>query len=88
MSLTADDTDIEKFNGPRQIFPDVLIPNGYVDIVRSSVIRDQKRMHGDRVLAFETPFCNELDAPEELELLEFQLQKNAYGLIEILNEFF
>ena len=28
MSLTTDDTDIEKFNGPRQSFPDVLIPNG------------------------------------------------------------
>jgi N-acylneuraminate cytidylyltransferase len=86
MSLTTDDTDIEQFNGPRQSFPDVLIPNGYVDIVRSSVIREQKRLHGKRVLAFETPFCNELDAPEELELLEFQLQKNAYGLIEMLNE--
>ena len=31
---------------------------------------------GDKVLAFETPFCNELDVFEELELLEFQLQKN------------
>jgi CMP-N,N'-diacetyllegionaminic acid synthase len=83
-SLNGDDTNLDKYNGPRQDFPDVLIPNGYVDIVRSSFIREKKLLHGDKVLAFETPFCNELDAPEELDLLEFQLQKNICGLTNYL----
>jgi CMP-N,N'-diacetyllegionaminic acid synthase len=74
-SLDGNDTNLDKYNGPRQDFPDVLIPNGYVDIVRSSFIMEKKLLHGDKVLAFETPFCNELDAHEELELLEYQLQK-------------
>ena len=82
--LNGEDTNLDKYNGPRQDFPDVLIPNGYVDIVRSSFVRDRKLLHGNKVLAFETPFCNELDAYEELGLLEFQLQKNNCGLTKYL----
>jgi CMP-N-acetylneuraminic acid synthetase len=84
MNLIGDDTNLDKYNGPRQDFPDVLIPNGYVDIVRSSFIRDKKLLHGDKVLAFETPFCSELDAIEELELLEFQLQNKECLLTKYL----
>lgn len=84
-SLNADDTDLDKYNGPRQNFPEVLIPNGYVDIVRSSLIRDKNILHGNKVLAFETPFCNELDVLEELELLEFQLNKKEFSLIKYLD---
>mgnify|MGYP001403229112 CR=1 FL=1 len=83
-SLNGDDTDLDKYNGPRQDFPDVLIPNGYVDIVSSSFIRDKKLLHGNKVLAFETPLCNELDVNEELELLEFQLQKSSCSLTNYL----
>lgn len=82
--LINQDTDLDKYNGPRQDFPDVLIPNGYVDIVKSSFIKDNKLLHGDKVLAFETPFCNELDAPEELDLLKFQLKKYNYELTNYL----
>lgn len=84
-NLMGDDSNLDKYNGPRQDFPDVLIPNGYVDILRSSFIRDKKLLHGDKVLAYESPFCSELDAYEELELLEFQLQrKYNYELINYL----
>jgi len=86
-SLNGEDTNLDKYNGPRQEFPDVLIPNGYVDIVRSSFVRDRKLLHGNKVLAFETPFCNELDAYEELSLLEFQLQKNTCALTNYLERF-
>ena len=84
-SIIGDDTNLDKYNGPRQSFPDVLIPNGYVDILKSSLIRDKKLLHGDKVLAFETAFCNELDAIEELELLHFQLQNKDYLLTEYLD---
>lgn len=83
-SLSGNDTNLDKYNGPRQDFPNVLIPNGYVDIVRSSFIKKKKLLHGDKVLAFESPFCNELDSYEELELLEFQLKKNNSSLIKYL----
>ena len=83
-SLNGEDTNLDKYNGPRQDFPDVLIPNGYVDIIRTSFIRERKLLHGNKVLAFETPFCSELDAYEELELLEFQLKKNTCVLTNYL----
>jgi CMP-N,N'-diacetyllegionaminic acid synthase len=83
-SLNGDDTNLDKYNEPRQDFPDVLIPNGYVDIISNSFVKDKKLLHGDKVLAFETPYCNELDAYEELELLEFQLQKNTCSLTNYL----
>ena len=67
----------EDINRPRQDFPDVFIPNGYVDIVRSSFIRNKKFLHGNRVLAFETPICNEVDSIEEMDLIEYQLQKKV-----------
>ncbi|MDG2297902.1 MAG: acylneuraminate cytidylyltransferase family protein, partial [Gammaproteobacteria bacterium] len=85
-SLNDDDTNLDKYNGPRQSFPDVLIPNGYVDIVKSSFIREKKLLHGDKVLAFETPLCNELDDSDELALLEFQLQNKGCSLTTYLNE--
>ena len=84
-SLNGDDTNLDKYNGPRQDFPEVLIPNGYVDIVRSAFVKDKKLLHGDKVLAFETPFCNELDAIEELELLEFQLHNKGCLLTKYLD---
>ena len=40
-NLIGDDTNLDKYNGPRQNFPEVLIPNGYVDILKSSLIRDE-----------------------------------------------
>jgi len=84
MSLDGKDTDLDKYNGPRQDFPEVMIPNGYVDILKSSFIREKKLLHGNRVLAFKTPFCNEVDSEEELNLIEFQLKSFGCSLINYL----
>ena len=83
--LSGKDTKLDEYNGPRQNYPDVFIPNGYVDIVRSSVIKEQKLLHGNKVLAFQTPFCNEVDTVEELELIKYQLKTNGSKLIKKLN---
>lgn len=84
-NLYGNDENLDKYNGPRQDFPDVLIPNGYVDIIRSSFVRENKLLHGDKVLAFDTPFCNEVDTIEELKLIEFQLHNNGSSLTQYLN---
>ena len=84
-SLNGNDTDLDQLNGPRQKFPDVLIPNGYVDIIKSSFVQENKLLHGNKVLAFDTPFCNEVDTIEELELLEFQLKTKGSSLTQYLN---
>jgi N-acylneuraminate cytidylyltransferase len=86
MSLIGDNTNLDSYNGPRQDFPDVYIPNGYVDIVRSSFIRTKKALHGSKVLALETPICNEVDSIEEMDLIEYQLQNKGSSLIKYLQD--
>ena len=83
--LNGNDSNLDKFNGPRQNYPEVLIPNGYVDIIKASFVKEKKLLHGNKVLAFETPFCNEVDTIEELELIDFQLKKHGSPLIKNLN---
>ena len=49
-SIDGIDTNLDKDNNPRQEYPDVIIPNGYIDIIRSSFVREQKLLHGDKVI--------------------------------------
>lgn len=83
-ALTTDDTRLDRLNLPRQSYPTVFIPDGYVDIVRSSFVLSVPLLHGDRVLGFESPHCTEVDSTEELELLEFQLRKHGSPLLDYL----
>ena len=82
--LTTDDTNLDRFNLPRQAYQTVFIPDGYVDIVRSSYVLGTTFFHGDRVLGFVSPYCTEVDSAEELELLEFQLCKHGSPLLDYL----
>ena len=84
VGLTSDDTDLDKYNLPRQAYPDVYIPDGYVDVVKRSFVMTANKLHGDRVLAFESPYCTEVDSIEELELLSFQISKVDSPLTEYL----
>jgi len=83
-ALTSDETSLDRFNLPRQAYPTVYIPDGYVDIVRSSFVLSTTLLHGDRVLGYESPYCTEVDSIEELELLDFQLRKSGSPLHEYL----
>lgn len=83
-SLTTDDTSLDRFNLPRQCYPTVFIPDGYVDIVRSSFVLNSQLFHGDRVLGYESPQSIEVDSTEELERLSFQLSKYGSPLLDYL----
>ena len=82
--MTTDDTNLDRFNLPRQGYPTVFIPDGYVDIVRSSFVLSTQMLHGDRVLAYESPPGTEVDSMEELERLDFQLKKHSSPLRDYL----
>ena len=71
-------------NMPRQGFPDVFIPDGYVDVVRRSFVVEEKLLHGSKVLGFESPYCVEVDSAEELDLLDFQVQKYGSPILNYL----
>jgi CMP-N,N'-diacetyllegionaminic acid synthase len=76
-----DDLTPEKVNLPRQSFPSVYIPDGYIDILKSSVIFNTGTLHGDKMLVFESPFCVEVDTKDDFKYLEFQIQKEGSTIL-------
>lgn len=83
-ALTTDDTSLDRFNMPRQAYPTAFVPDGYVDIVRSSFVLNTRLFHGNRVLGYESPYCTEVDTLEELEYLDFELRKHGSPLFDHL----
>jgi CMP-N,N'-diacetyllegionaminic acid synthase len=73
-------------NLPRQAFPPAYQPNGYVDIVLPDTLGGEDGLYGSRVLAFVTDPVTEVDGPEELELLRYQVQKQDQPLLRRLQE--
>tara|TARA_Y100000385_G_scaffold160442_1_gene166551 strand:+ start:1553 stop:2281 length:729 start_codon:yes stop_codon:yes gene_type:complete len=66
----------EQINNPRQVFPPTFISNGYIDIIKTSQIKEKKNLHGDKMLIFETPFCNQVDTIEDFNKLEYHVKIN------------
>jgi CMP-N,N'-diacetyllegionaminic acid synthase len=73
----------EYYNLPRQTFPTAYQPNGYVDIVTTAWLRSSPGgIFGPRVLGFITDPVVEVDTPEALELLEFQIARRRPDLLQ------
>jgi N-acylneuraminate cytidylyltransferase len=81
-----DDLTPEKVNIPRQIFPKMYNPDGYIDIVRSSHVLNSETMHGDKMLVFESPRCTEIDTAEDFEYLEYEIKQHSSPLIKWLDK--
>lgn len=80
--------DMDALNRPRQMFPTVYVPDGYVDILKTDFIKNSDSIHGNRVLAFISPFCREVDTMEDFEMLEFQVQRGGSPLLTYMKENF
>jgi CMP-N,N'-diacetyllegionaminic acid synthase len=65
----------DKANLPRQAFPKTYVANGYVDVLDPNYIFKGDKLHGDKILAFQTPVVTEVDSIEDLEYLEWQITK-------------
>lgn len=71
-----DDKRPDYFNLPRQMFPTAYQPNGYIDIVKSSYLfQEKERIFGSKILGFETPFSIEIDTEAEFDYLEYLMEK-------------
>lgn len=86
--LYPDDPRPEYYNLPRQNFPPVYKPNGYVDIIKRETVRNGSSLHGSKMLALITPTTVEVDSPEEFQYLEFEITKKKYQIYEHLRENF
>ncbi len=77
--------EIEKSNLPKEMFRQTFIPNGYVDILKSSEVINNKNIHGDRMLGFISPTVTEVDSIEEFEYISYQLEKHGSVLKKYLD---
>jgi N-acylneuraminate cytidylyltransferase len=74
---------LDAANDARQGYPRTYHANGYVDVVRSSMILNEGKLHGDKVLAFITPPAVEVDTDEDFDYLEFQAARNTAWLNQL-----
>ena len=84
--IRQNDPRPEYYNLPRQCFPPVYDPNGYVDVLRVSQLLKSNSVHGDTILGFITPFCHELDSPDDLLLMNYLAERHGSSLLPFLNE--
>ncbi len=78
--------DLEDTNKPRQKFPDVYIPNGYVDIIKTDFITKHNSLYGNHILGFITPIGYEVDTSDDFDYLEFKATKKKINLFKYLDK--
>ncbi|MCX5698514.1 MAG: acylneuraminate cytidylyltransferase family protein [Candidatus Omnitrophica bacterium] len=76
----------DQTNAPRQSFSTVYIPDGYVDVLKISFIRDSHSLHGNKMIGFISPVCTEVDTIEDFKFLEYELKNKSNLVYEYLNE--
>lgn len=83
--LIEDTKNVDTFNLPKESFDDVYIPDGYVDVLRSSQVLGSNSLFGERMLGFQSPVCIELDSKEEYELLKYQASRKENQIKDYLD---
>ena len=76
----------ELVNKPRQKFPKMYNPDGYIDVVKSSHVLNNNTLHGDKMLVFVTPRCTEVDTKEDFDYLEYEIKKQRSPLLNWLDK--
>jgi len=82
--LYPDDPRPEYYNLPRQNFPTVYKPNGYVDIIKRETVRESESLHGSKMVAFVTQVSVEVDSQEEFDFLEYEVRRKQYRIFDYL----
>ena len=68
--------DLDEANNPRQKFSKTYKPNGYVDVIVSSYVTKNHKIHGDKVLAYISEYVVEVDDTTDFDYLEYQIASN------------
>ena len=84
VGLFPQDPRPEYYNLPRQSFPPVYQPDGYVDIWKRQTIIEKGVLHGERILACIVEDTGEIDNPKDLDIIQFHLEKDQYEIVEYL----
>lgn len=78
----------EAANAPRQGFPEVYIPDGYVDILKPEYIIKSGKLFGEAMAGFISPPCNEIDTTDDLEQVKCLLSYRPNPCFEYLKAIF
>jgi CMP-N-acetylneuraminic acid synthetase len=84
--LFPSDIRPEYHNLPRQEFPSVYKPNGYVDILKSTTILNTPGFHGDKILAYISPDTGDIDFVNDLKYVERKLETEDWLIYKYLQD--
>jgi len=70
--------DIEIANHARQSYSETYNANGYIDVIRTKMVKKHGLIHGSCVQAFVTEPTYELDEVSDVELLEYFMNKSPH----------
>ena len=74
----------DEVNMPRQDFPSIYIPNGYVDVVKADVIVRENLLHGDKMIGYRTNEIPDIDT--ELDLKKMMIFDDVREDISVLRK--
>ncbi len=75
-SVGSNSFALDTFNDPRQKFNKTYQANGYVDVLKTKYVIENKKLHGDHVIAFVTPYVVEVDTLDDFDYLEYIAAKD------------
>lgn len=73
-------------NKPRQDFRDTYIPDGYVDLLRTSCIVKNNSVHGNKMMGFISPNSIDVDSENDFHALEKSVSSYQSDVLEYLNK--
>ena len=74
-TIGAGSFELDNANSARQTFPTTYSANGYVDIIRSNLVAENQKIHGNCVMPFITNVVVEVDTMDDFMLLEYQVSR-------------
>jgi CMP-N-acetylneuraminic acid synthetase len=69
-------SSLDDVNAPRQSFPKTYTANGYVDIVKPTLIKELNQFHGTKIMSFLTPSTIEIDTEDDLTYVSWKVAQD------------
>lgn len=69
---------LDDLNKPRQAFKNTYVANGVIDIYKKEFILKNKKLFGNKVMAYITKYTEEVDSVEQFKYINYLLKKNNY----------
>ena len=76
--ILLDNSIKESHSAPRQFFEDVFIGNGYIDVINPKLIDEEEVLYGNKIYLYETDVVSDIDAPQDLNIVERELGNKKY----------